>query len=75
MQDEFIFFSEVRVVGAPNRPELEGAVGAILGITQPEELDVPPMYAVMLDNYDRVVQFYREQLEATGRSRSRDDYY
>lgn len=75
MEDEFHFYAEVRVISFPERPELEGVLGAILGISEPKDADTPPSYGVMLDEYDRVVNFDKEQILPTGRDRRHEDYY
>ncbi|MCX4825770.1 hypothetical protein OG883_39235 [Streptomyces sp. NBC_01142] len=73
-EDAFHFYAEVRVVSSPRRPALKGRLGAILGITEPTKPDIPPAYAVMLDDHDFLVQFEREELQPTGRDRKQDDY-
>ncbi|MGW5689469.1 hypothetical protein ACWEWX_00445 [Streptomyces asiaticus] len=68
------YFVEVRVVSDPERPELEGAVGAIIGISEPPNPDAPPSFGVVLDGFDVVRVFSKEQIAPTGRSRQQSDY-
>lgn len=46
-RDAFRFYAEVRITLSPRRPEPAGRLGAILGITEPNDPEVPPAYAVM----------------------------
>jgi hypothetical protein len=69
------FFAEVRVTESPNRPDLVGKLGAILGISEPRDKATPVEYSVMLDGYERLVAFRREAIAPTGRDRDREDYY
>ncbi|MFD0066214.1 hypothetical protein ACFRAI_13670 [Streptomyces sp. NPDC056637] len=73
--DALHFFAEVRVASCPSKPELEGMLGAVLGISEPRDTETPVDYGVMLDDYDRLVSFRREQIAPTGRDRMREDYY
>lgn len=41
-EDAFHFYAEVRITHSPRRPELAGRLGAILGITEPRDPEVPP---------------------------------
>ncbi|MFI7005954.1 hypothetical protein [Streptomyces sp. NPDC050145] len=74
-EDPLHFFAEVRVVDSPNRPDLVGRAGAILGISEPRDSATPVEYSVMIDGYERLVAFRREAIAPTGRDRSREDYY
>ncbi|MFE9008118.1 hypothetical protein ACFYOY_39380 [Streptomyces sp. NPDC007875] len=75
MEDPLHFYAEVRVVASPGRPELEGAVGAIVGISEPPHPDTPPSFGVMLDGFDVVRVFSKEQIAPTGQDRQKSDYY
>ncbi|WP_432048416.1 MULTISPECIES: hypothetical protein [Streptomyces] len=75
MEDPLHFYAEVRVVACPDRPELEGVVGAIVGISEPPNPDIAPSFGVMLDGFDVVRIFSREQIAPTGRDRQESDYY
>lgn len=75
MADTLDFFAEVRVIASSKRPELVGAVGAVLGITEPKDPGIAPSYSVMLDELEETYQFQRDQLEPTGRTREYEDYY
>lgn len=73
--EDFRFFAEVRVVASPRRPELQGAIGAILGISEPPDPGAAPHYGVMLDGFDLVHVFTGEQIAPTGRERRESAYY
>ncbi|WP_329571204.1 hypothetical protein [Streptomyces sp. NBC_01361] len=75
MEDSLNFYAEVRVSSFPAQRELEGMLGAILGISEPSEIDTPPEYGVMLDGYGRPASFRRDQIAPTGQERKRGDYY
>lgn len=75
MDSDLEFYAEVRVVESPERPELIGLTGAILGMSDSTHGDRDPTYAVILDGHERVITFYRFQLCPTGARRRRDDYY
>ncbi|MFF1358623.1 hypothetical protein [Streptomyces sp. NPDC058297] len=69
------FFDEVCVTSFSAKPELEGTLGAVLGISEPCGAGTPVEYGVMLDDYGRLVSFRQEHITPTGRIRSREDYY
>lgn len=73
--EELPFFAEVRVVASPAQPDLCGAIGAIVGISESPDPGTAPSYGVMLDGIDVVYVFSREQLTPTGRERWESDYY
>ncbi|MER6328487.1 hypothetical protein ACL07V_29635 [Streptomyces sp. MB22_4] len=75
MADTLPFYGEVRVLQASDRPDLEGKLGGILGITEPPDEATPPAYAVMVDGEEEVYTFLREEIEPTGRMRKQEDYY
>ena len=69
------FFAEVRVVASPGQPDLRGAIGAIVGISEPPDPGTAPHYGVMLDGLDIVYVFSGGQIMPTGRERRKSDYY
>jgi hypothetical protein len=74
---QFGFYDVVRVRATPRTVELnvEGKLGAVLGISQQEREPAPVSYAVSLDGVDDTYQFLEQELEATGERRRREDYY
>lgn len=75
MADTLPFYAEVRVLRAPDGPELEGKFGGILRITEPPDEATSPAYAVLLDGEEKVYTFLRDEIEPTGRMRKQEDYY
>ncbi|MCC5474271.1 hypothetical protein ABT288_21970 [Streptomyces sp. NPDC001093] len=75
MADTLPFYGEVRVLRASDRPDLEGKLGGILGITEPPDEATPPAYAVLIDGEEEVYTFLREEIEPTGHMRKQEDYY
>jgi hypothetical protein len=74
-KDILPFFSEVRVLSVPEWVELEGLIGAVLGVSGEPDVNGEYHYAVQLDRYDDVVSFRGSQLAPTGSIRNRSDYY
>lgn len=64
----FQFFERVRIRITPRTVEAgtAGKQGAILGISDGTEEDVPHSYAVQLDSMDKVRQFQEDELETMG---------
>jgi hypothetical protein len=74
----FEFFQEVRIAPRPHADhelkELHGRIGAVLGISR-EPGQPPASYAIAIDGLDEVWSLHPDDLVATGKLRSRSDYY
>ncbi|MEU2061938.1 hypothetical protein [Streptomyces sp. NPDC013455] len=75
MTEPLPFYAEVRVVRAPDRPHVEGELGAVIGISDPPDQSTPPAYAVLLDGEEELYTFLHDEMEPTGHMRKREDYY
>jgi len=73
----FGFCDEVRIRISPETVErgIAGKLGAVLGISEPDDERVPMSYAVDVDGLKNVQQIKEEELEGTGLRRKRKDYF
>ena len=73
---QFDFYEVVRIrTSDPQKLQLNGEKGAVLGITETEDHTEPFLYAVSIDSLKECWCFFEGELEQTGERRSRSDYF
>ncbi len=55
--------------------EVAGAMGAVLGISEPDVISEAAAYAVSIDGLDRTVMLVAAELRPTGERRTLEDFY
>jgi len=73
----FAFIDEVRIRISPETVErgIAGKLGAVLGMSEPDDERFPMSYAVDVDGLKNVQQIKEDELEGTGPRRKRQDYF
>lgn len=77
MNPVYLFFEIVEVLPTRRTKELNiaGRPGAILGISPTEDESTQTTYAVHIYDRGAVFSLQEDELRATGRSASRDEFY